>query len=185
MFVTHNPVRQLQRDLADEIDPRDLAPPAAPPKTTISALLRSIGPSFDADMPSLPRSRNLPAPVPVAAPPPVPSPTGRREEWSSLIDTIRESARRMRDVEAEARSRDEQMDDLMRRISADMAEAEARVREAEARLAEVEERAVEQIRTAEARAALAEQRARESEEWLARVQEAIQAEFSGPSGMDR
>ncbi len=179
MFVSTNPVKKLQRDLADEIDTREPAPPAALPKTTISALLRGIGPSID----EAPLAG--PLAVSLAAPTAPPTAAGRREEWSSLIDRIRESARYVRDVEAEARSRDEQMDDLVRRVSADMAEAEARVREAEARLAEVEVRAVEQIRAAEARAALAERRARETEKWLVRIQETIQTEFSGTAGLDR
>jgi hypothetical protein len=164
MFPSINPVKKLQRDLADEMDGQDsnLAVAGPQPATGISELLKSFGSSIDD-----------PLPVPLRT---------RPGDWSGLIDRIRETARHVRDVEAQARQRDVQMDDLIQQVRGDMAEAEARVRSAEARSVALEAQAMEMIRAAEARAAAAEERARVAEEWLMRIQEIIQSEFSGANG---
>jgi hypothetical protein len=163
MFPSINPVKKLQRDIAEEMDVRDTAGPAA--AIGISELLKSFGASIDEDLP-LPGAR------------------ASRPDWSPLIDRIRAGAHHLREVEARARARDAQIDDLMRRVQEDLAEADARVRAAEAQVTEAEAQAVEMIRAAEAKAAAAEERARASEEWLARVHEVITAEFGGPFETD-
>lgn len=164
MFPSINPVKKLQRDLADEMDGQETstAAPGPQPVTGISELLKSFGTSIDDPFPAPLRTR--------------------AGDWSGLIDRIRETAQHVRDVEAHARQRDDQMDDLVQKVRGDMAEAEARVRSAEAHSAAVEVQAMEMIQAAEARAAAAEERARIAEEWLVRIQEIIQSEFSGANG---
>ncbi len=161
MFPSINPVKRLQRELADEIDAGPSDPPASVVSPTgLTDLLRSFGPAIDDTAPSAPAG-------------------AARGDWSGLIERIRSTARHIRDVEAEALARDEQMEHLLHRVREDMAEAEARVRAAEAQAALTEARAAEQIRASEARAQRAEERARISEEWLERIQDVIQSEFAG------
>lgn len=159
MFPSINPVKKLQRDIAEEMDVRDTAESSA--SIGISDLLKSFGASIDDDLP-------------------LPALRANRADWSTLIDQIRAGAHHLREVEARARARDIQIDDLLRRVQDDLAEADARVRAAEAQVTQAEAQAVELIREAEAKAAAAEERARASEEWLARVHAVITAEFGGP-----
>ncbi len=164
MVSSPNPVRRLQRDLASEIDADPVADPASAQTVTgLSALLRSFGSSLDD--PAIP----------------VPEPTSRMD-WSGLIDRIRSTARHVRDVEAQAAARDEQVDRLLQRVRADIGEAEARVRAAEDRVLLAEAGAAEQIRSVEARAQRAEERARHAEEWLTRIQDVLHDEFAGHTG---
>lgn len=164
MVSSLNPVRRLQRDLASGIDADPAADSvAARPVTGLSDLLRSFGSSIDD--PAIP----------------VPEPTSGAD-WSGLIDRIRSTARHVRDVEAQAMARDEQMNQLLQRVRADIGEAEARVRAAEDRVLIVEAGAAEQIRSAEARVQRAEERARHAEAWLTRIQDVLQHEFAGPMG---
>ncbi|WP_243931334.1 hypothetical protein [Methylobacterium sp. J-076] len=99
-------------------------------------------------------------------------------DWSVLIERIRASAARVREVEAQASERETLIEGILERVRADLGAAEERVRVAEAQTARAEAAAAERIRAAEARLAEAEARARTSEEWLKRIHETIFSEFA-------
>lgn len=163
MFPRINTVKKLERDLAEEMVESEVDVAAdAELGFGISALLRRFGSTIDDDHRATPVRST-------------------RSDWSPLIDRIRATAHHLREIDAHARARDEQMDELLQRVRQDMAMAEARVRLAEARIDDARIQAAEQVQAAEARAAMAEERARVSEEWLMRIQEIIQTEFSGLS----
>lgn len=164
MVSTPNPVRRLQRDLASGIDADPNAVSVATrPVAGLSTLLRSFGSSLDDPAIPLPERAH-------------------GADWSGLIDRIRSAARHVRDVEAQAVARDEQVDQLLQRVRTDIGAAEARVRAAENRVLLAEAGAAEQIRSAEARVQRAEERARNAEEWLTRIQDVLQREFAGHMG---
>lgn len=164
MVSSLNPVRRLQRDLASEIVADPVADSvAAQPISELSTLLRSFGSSIDDP----------------ALPPPC---SASRTDWSALIDRIRSTARYIREVEAQAVARDEEFDQLLERVKADMGDSEARVRAAEERVRVVEASAAEQIRSSEARVQRAEERARHAEAWLTRIHDVLQHEFAGHMG---
>lgn len=99
-------------------------------------------------------------------------------DWSAVLDRIRSTASRVREVEAQTRARESHVEELLERARADMRVAEERVRAAEAQASQAQVAAMERIRAAEARASEAEERARISEAWLKQIHDTIFDEFS-------
>ena len=100
------------------------------------------------------------------------------QDWTALIDRVQSAAKRTREVEAQAHEQELHVRQILDEVRSDIAEADERVRVAEARVRDVQARAATQIRAADARAEAAEERARSAEAWLARIGEAIAAEFA-------
>ncbi|MCJ2038227.1 hypothetical protein MKK55_04540 [Methylobacterium sp. J-059] len=100
------------------------------------------------------------------------------EDWSKLIERVRQAAQHARDIEAQAQEQELRVQALLDRVRQDVRDAAERVRDAEARSADIQSRADALLKAADEKLLAAEERARISEEWLARVQETIVAEFS-------
>lgn len=160
MFTDSDPRRRVNIDPQDDVD-RDNAilKSVGLSSNSIVNFLYKFGPSIDAAMPSLPLTKVT-------------------QDWSGLVDQIRAAACHVRDVEAQAREREEQVEALLERVRDDIRAADERIRAAEARASDTQSRAAEQVRAAEARAEAAEARARDSEEWLKRIHEIIVSEFT-------
>jgi hypothetical protein len=159
MFASINPVKKLRFDRAEEFE-ADLGASAvkAPPNDSIATILRAFGTSID-DQPRIPMRET-------------------DADWSGLIERIRSTATRVRDVEAQSRERETQLDEIMQRARADIAAAEDRIRAAEAQASQIEATASVRIQAAEQRADAAEERARIAEAWLRRIHETIYSEFA-------
>lgn len=99
-------------------------------------------------------------------------------DWSVLIEKIRSSASRVREVEAQAHDREIELQEILERCRADIGAANERVRAAEMRASQAETSAAERIHALEERARLAEERASACEAWLKKVHDAIMSEFS-------
>jgi len=152
-------LRQVRNKYSDA--DTTITPLATRPAASIATILKAFGSSIDDDSPR----------------------TTMREpgsDWSMLIDRIRLSASRVREVEAQARERELEFDKMVERFRADMGVAEERVRAAEAKASQAEAAAAERIRSLEERARIAEDRARACEAWLRQVHDTIVDEFSIP-----
>ena len=160
MFPTIHPVKRLRFERSEDFEtPAVTAPAAAQPTGSIATILRAFGSSIDDDLPrSTMREPNT--------------------DWSALIDRIRSTASRIREVEAQSRERETHVEELLERARADMRMAEERVRAAEAQASDLQVAAMERVRAAEERAAQAEERARISEAWLKQIHETIFNEFT-------
>jgi hypothetical protein len=101
-----------------------------------------------------------------------------KEDWSKLIDRIRDVANHTRDVEAESREQEVHVQHLLDRAREDIMAAGARVQAADTRVAEIQARSEALLKAAEERVKAAEERTRIAEGWLARVYETIVSEFS-------
>lgn len=134
---------------------------ASPPGAGLATVLRAFGPSNDDDLPRDPMHEH-------------------GSDWSVLIERIRATANRVRQVEAQARERENEVEELLACVRADMRIAEERVRTAELQAAQAQASAAERIRQLEERARLAEDRARTAEAWLKQVHETIFSEFAIP-----
>lgn len=134
---------------------------APPPAAGLATILRAFGSSIDDDLPRDPMQEH-------------------GSDWSVLIERIRATASRVRQVEAQARERENEVEELLACVRADMRVAEERVRTAELQAAQAEASAAERIRQLEERARLAEDRARTAEAWLKQVHETIFSEFAIP-----
>ncbi|TXN04282.1 hypothetical protein FV222_07690 [Methylobacterium sp. WL103] len=115
------------------------------------------------------------------------SPLTRRssaQNWSKLIDRVRDAANHARDVEVQAREQELRINALFDRLREDVRCAGERVQESEARSVEIQIRADvllraadERIKKAEEQVKAADERARTAENWLSRLYDTIEAEF--------
>ena len=160
MFPNINPVKKLRFERGEDFELPAVATPVASPATgSIATILKAFGSSIDDDLlKSSSRDTN--------------------SDWPALIDRIRSTATRLREVEAHSREREAQVEELLERARADMRVAEERVRAAESQAADAQIAAMEKVRAAEERAAEAEERARISEAWLKQIHDTIFSEFS-------
>jgi hypothetical protein len=101
-----------------------------------------------------------------------------REDWSKLVDRIRDVANHTRQVEAGSREQDVHVQHLLDRAREDIMAAGARVQAADTRVAEIQARSEALLRAADERVKAAEERVRIAEGWLAQVYETIVSEFS-------
>jgi hypothetical protein len=166
MFASINPVKKLRFDRTEDFG-ADLgtSPVKAPPNDSIATILKAFGTSID-DQPRIPMRET-------------------DADWSGLIERIRSTASRVRDVEAHSREREMQLDEIMQRARADIAAAEDRIRAAEAQASQIEATASVRIQAAEQRADAAEERARVAEAWLRRIHETIFTEFAPADEAER
>ena len=127
---------------------------------------------------SLTKALRLVAPLdgPDADAPPIA--TVPREDWSKLVDRIRDVANHTRQVEAESREQDVHVQQLLDRAREDIMAAGARVQAADTRVAEIQARSEALLKAADERVKAAEERLRIAEGWLARVYDTIVSEFS-------
>lgn len=99
------------------------------------------------------------------------------QDWSQLIDHIRDAASHVREVEAQSQVQELRVQQLLERARDDIKEAADRVRAADARAADVQARSEALLRAADERVKAAEERARIAEGWLAQIREAFASEF--------
>ncbi|MFC5555300.1 hypothetical protein [Methylobacterium iners] len=130
------------------------------PLSNLSNVLRVIGPfeSLDAEAPH-PRRPSA-------------------EEWSKLIERVRQAGSYTREVEGQAREQELRVQELLDRVREDMKRAIERVREADARTAEIQARSEALLKVADERVRAAEERAQIAEDWLMRVYDAVASEFT-------
>lgn len=107
-----------------------------------------------------------------------PTHTSPSQDWSKLIDRIREAAKHAREVEAQSQEQELRVQQLLDRAREDLKAAADRVRAADARVAEMQARSEALLKAADERVKAAEKRARVAEEWLARVYETVASEFT-------
>jgi hypothetical protein len=107
-----------------------------------------------------------------------PSRKSAPEDWTHLIERVRDAASRAREVEAQAHEQELRVQDLLERVREDMASANERVKAAEAQARDAQVRADALLKAADERVRAAEERARLAEEWLARVYDTIASEFA-------
>ena len=100
------------------------------------------------------------------------------QNWSKLIDRIRDVANHTREVEAQSQEQVLHVQHLLDLAREDVKAAADRVRAADARAAETQARTEALLKAADERVKAAEERARIAEEWLARVYETIASEFT-------
>ncbi|MBX9933013.1 MAG: hypothetical protein K2Y56_15980 [Methylobacterium sp.] len=99
------------------------------------------------------------------------------QDWSKLIDHIRDVANHVREVEAQSQEQELHVQHLLERAREDIKEAADRVRAADARAADIQARSEALLKAADERVKAAEERARVAEGWLALIREAITSEF--------
>lgn len=99
------------------------------------------------------------------------------QDWSKLIDHIRDVASHVREVEAQSQEQELHVQQLLDRAREDIQAAAARVRAADAHAAEVQARSEALLKAADERVKAAEERARIAEGWLTLIREAIASEF--------
>jgi small-conductance mechanosensitive channel len=130
------------------------------PLSNLSNVLRLIGPfeGLDAEAPH-PRRPSA-------------------QEWSSLIERVRQAGSYTRQIEAQAQEQELRVQELLDHVREDMKRAAERVRETDARAAEIQARSEALLRAADERVRAAEERARIAEEWLMRVYETVSSEFT-------
>ena len=128
--------------------------------SSLTSVLRLIG-SFD-DLES-------------NAPPTCKSPV---QDWSRLIDRIRDASTHARKVEAQSQEQELRVQQLLNHAREDVKAAAERVRAADARIAETQARSEALLKAADERVKAAEERARIAEEWLTQVYETIASEFA-------
>ncbi|WP_375409421.1 hypothetical protein [uncultured Methylobacterium sp.] len=100
------------------------------------------------------------------------------QDWSKLIDRIRDASTRAREVEAQSQEQELRVQQLLNCAREDVKAAAERVRAADARVAETQARSEALLKAAEERVNAAEERARIAEEWLTQVYETIATEFT-------
>ena len=106
-------------------------------------------------------------------------PRSSPQDWSKLIDRVRQAAQHAREVEAQAQAQDLRVQEVLDRVRQDVQNAAESVRVAEARTTEIQSRADALLKAADKKVLAAEERARIAEEWLARLHETIVTEFAG------
>ena len=100
------------------------------------------------------------------------------QDWSKLIDRIRDVSTHAREVEAQSQEQDLRVQQLLHHAREDLKAAAERVRAADAHVAETQARSEAVLKAAEERVKAAEERARIAEEWLTQVYETIASEFT-------
>jgi len=107
-------------------------------------------------------------------------PTGRRlhpQDWSELVDKVRMTAARIRELEADAQDQELHVRELLEKVREDIKAANDRVQAAEAHAVDVQRRAGALLAAADERVKAAEERARIAESWLLLVKKAFTEEF--------
>lgn len=129
------------------------AQPSAPPA------LRVIGPSdeLSSDLPSARRSNS--------------------QDWSELVDRVRMTVTRIRELEADAEDQELHVRELLEKVREDIKAANDRIQTAEAHALDVQKRAGALLAAADERVKAAEERARIAESWLLLVKKAFTEEF--------
>ena len=98
-------------------------------------------------------------------------------DWSDLIEKVREAANRVREAEAAAEQQELHVREVLERVREDMKVANERAVAAEANARDIQLKTDALLKAASARVGAAENRAQIAEEWLAKVSQAIVAEF--------
>ncbi len=150
-------MRDLSRDFPSEQTDARLQPSSA---SSLSSILRVIGPAerTGADVSAAQRATS--------------------QDWSELIERVRNAASRIREAEADAQEQELRVRDLLDRVREDMKAAHDRAQAAEARILEIQTRSDALLKSAEERARVAEERARIAESWLSKISQTITEEFA-------
>ena len=157
-----NKVETLIRDLSVEVGTEHQSRTTVPnSQPVVSSVLRVVGPS-DGLFSDLPLTRH-------SAP----------EDWSDLVDRVRTTAARVREVEADAQEQESRVRDLLERVREDIKAAHDRTQAAEAYAREVQIRSEALLKAADERVKAAEERARIAESWLTLVKKTFVEEFDG------
>lgn len=102
-----------------------------------------------------------------------------RDSWSGaeLVAAIQAAGCYVRETEQQTRALTKRLQELVAQVREQLSAAVGRAEAAEARERELRRWAEEAVEAAEERTRAAEMRAQRAEAWLARVAEAVQAEF--------
>ncbi|KQO52660.1 hypothetical protein ASF24_22560 [Methylobacterium sp. Leaf86] len=100
------------------------------------------------------------------------------QDWSDLIDRVRDAAHRVREAEAETQEQEIRVRELLDRVREDMTAAHERIRAAESHAKDIQTRSDALLKAADARVREAEERARTAEAWLSKISMTIAEEFS-------
>ena len=157
-----NKVETLMRDLSVEVGAEHQSRATVPNNQPIvSSVLRVVGPSD-----GLPSNK---PPARESAP----------DDWSDLVDRVRATAARVREVEADAAEQELRVRDLLERVREDIRAAHDRTQAAEAHARDVQIRSEALLKAADERVRAAEERARIAESWLTLVKKTFAEEFDG------
>ena len=99
------------------------------------------------------------------------------EDWSDLVERVRMTAARIREVEADAQEQELRVRDLLERVREDIKAAHDRTQAAEAHARDVQIRTESLLKAADERVKAAEERARIAESWLTLVRKTFAEEF--------
>ncbi|MCC0808137.1 hypothetical protein FPV16_18300 [Methylobacterium sp. W2] len=154
-------IEKIMRDLTKDFEAERQAPDAKQtPTPSLAGILRVIGPS-DRQTADFPSNHH-------ATP----------QDWSDLIDRVRNAAHRVREAETEAQEQEIRVRELLDRVREDMTAAHNRVREAESHAQDIQTRSDALLKAADARIKEAEERARTAEAWLSKISMTITEEFA-------
>lgn len=149
-------VGSLPQEDGDAPHSRSLVQPGQP---SASPVLRVISPPGELSS-DLPAARRSPS-----------------QDWSELVDRVRMTANRIRELKADAEDQEIHVRDLLEKVREDIKAANDRMQTAEAHALDVQKRAGALVAAAEERAKAAEERARTAESWLLLVKKAFTEEF--------
>lgn len=155
-----NKIEALMRDLSQEVGVEHQSSASVQnSQPSLSNVLRVIGPLDGLSM-DMPLTRHSPP-----------------EDWSDLIERVRVTAARVREVEADAEEQELRVRDLLERVREDIKAANDRTQAAEAHARDIQIRTEALLKAADERVKAAEERARIAESWLTLLRKTFVEEF--------
>lgn len=107
------------------------------------------------------------------------------EDWSHLVEQVRMTAARLREVEADAEEQELRVQDLLQKVREDMQAAADRVQAAEAHARDIQSRTEALLKAADQRVKAAEERAQVAEGWLKVIKKTFAEEFEDGASKKR
>lgn len=154
-------IEKIMRDLTKDFEAeRQTSDTKQTPPSSLAGILRVIGPTD---------RQNTEFPLNQHATP---------QDWSDLIERVRNAAHRVREAEAEAHEQEIRVRELLDRVREDMTVAHDRIRAAESHAQDIQTRSDALLKAADARVKDAEERARSAEAWLSKISMTITEEFA-------